>query len=58
MESASSRASMKVVNTIGVMILLGCIWALVAHSLGWQDATLAEAIVFSIVVYAGFKTAK
>lgn len=49
---------MRVVNAIGVMILLGCVWALVARFGGWQDATLAEAIVFSIVVYAGFKTAK
>jgi len=42
-------------NALGIIFLLGAGWILCAHALGWDNASPAEAAVFGIVVYGGFR---
>jgi len=42
-------------RALGMMFVIGAIWWLVAKNMGWDSATLPNAIVFAAVIYFGFK---
>lgn len=45
----------RAMRALGMMFVIGAIWWLVAKNMGWDSATLPNAIVFAAVIYFGFK---
>ncbi len=45
------------IHAMGWIVLIGALWLLMAHALGWETATIPNALVFGCVIYWGFRAA-